>query len=51
MKWVNTVLLREPSLLETVARRSSVKKLFLEISQNSRPATSLKRNSGTGVFL
>ena len=53
---------------EAVVQRCSVKKVFLEISQNSqentcarvsffnkvadlRPATLLKRDSGTGVFL
>ena len=40
---------------EAVARRCSVKKVFLEISQNSQKALDLqlysKRDSGTGVFL
>ena len=36
---------------EAVAQRCSVKKVFLEISQNSRENTLLKRDSGTGVFL
>ena len=54
----------ETTNLEAVVQRCSVKKLFLEISQNSqentcarvsarylRPAALLKRDSGTGVFL
>ena len=59
-----------PKQPEAVVRRCSVKKVFLEISQNSqentcarvsfliklqalglRPATLLKRDSGTDVFL
>ena len=41
---------------EAVARRCSVKKVFLEISKNSQEKTSarvsfLKTDSGTGVFL
>ena len=48
--------------MEAVARRGSVKKVFLEILQNSQEntcarvffnkvATLLKKRSGTGVFL
>ena len=47
--------------IEAVAQRCSVKKVFLEILQNSqentcvragvRPSTLLKRDPGTGVFL
>ena len=55
-KYKLNVILR---MLEAVARRCSVKKVFLEISQNSQENTCArislisyqKGDSGTGVFL
>ena len=65
--WIFLILEGTFGVSETVTQRCSVKKLFLEISQNSQenicarvsflkklqaaPATLLKRDSSRGVFL